>query len=251
MLRKIINSGLLTCVSLLLSFSWAKDGFKDAQLRNQRVKNAYSKKWETLKALLEEKQIKTNDFDLYIRAFKYEGELELFVKNTGENQYRLLKTIPICAKSGGLGPKRKQGDGQVPEGFYEITAFNPNSNYHLSLKVGYPNKSDRIKSSTDPGGDIMIHGFCVTIGCIPLQNDPVEELYVLSVEARHRNRTIRSDIFPYRFSNNNRVVVEKNRDQEVIRFWKSLEKAHLYFEQTHILPKITTDQAGNYLVNAI
>jgi len=249
--QKIINSGLLTCIVLLFTFFSVKDPFKTAQIKSQRVKTAYQKNWPALEAELKAKGLDANNFDLYLRAFKQEGVLEVFVKNTAHKQFQLFKTIPICAKSGQLGPKRKQGDGQVPEGFYEITAFNPGSSYHLSLKVGYPNKSDLIKSNGDPGGDIMIHGSCVTIGCIPLENDPVEMLYVLCVEARNRGRSIYTHIFPYRFSENKRIVIEKNYDAETIRFWSTLEKACNYFDLNHSLPKVTIDARGNYLINPV
>ncbi|MEJ7677428.1 MAG: L,D-transpeptidase family protein [Segetibacter sp.] len=91
-----------------------------------------------------------------------------------------LKHTECVLWHGAIGPKRLQGDYQVPEGFYYINEFNPKSTYHLSLGINYPNASDRVLSdSIKPGGDIYIHGNCVTIGCIPLQNDQIEELYIL------------------------------------------------------------------------
>ena len=196
MFKKIINSCLLASMICFFSFHSEKDGFKTGQLKSSRFKAAYQKKWPALQQLLNAKHIDINNFDIYLRAFKYESQLELYVKNKDDKAFQLLKTIPVCAKSGVLGPKRRQGDGQVPEGFYEISSFNPYSSYHLSLKVGYPNKSDLIKATGNPGGDIMIHGCCVTIGCIPLENEPIEEVYVLCVEAKNRNRMIRADIYP-------------------------------------------------------
>ena len=84
-------------------------------------------------------------------------------------------------QSGTTGPKRLQGDFQVPEGFYHINEFNPNSNYHLSMGLNYPNSSDRILSdSLRPGGEIYIHGSCVSVGCIPLNDDEIEELYLIA-----------------------------------------------------------------------
>ena len=138
-------------------------------MKNKRVKAAYDHKWAGLQNLLTEKGVNKSRFELYTRVFKEENLLEAWVKSGNSGDYILLKTFSICAKSGVLGPKRRQGDGQVPEGFYEISSFQPQSSYHLALKVAYPNKSDRLKAtSKDPGGDIMIHGNCVTIGCIPL-----------------------------------------------------------------------------------
>ena len=246
MFKKIINTCLLACVVYFFICFNAKAGFKDSQLKSDRVKKAYKSKWPLLKTLLKAKNVRPDNFDVYLRAFKHEGSLELWVKNIEGSKFQLLKTISICAKSGILGPKRKQGDGQVPEGFYEISAFNPYSSYHLSLKVNYPNESDVIKASADPGGDIMIHGNCVTIGCIPIENDPIEELYVLCVEAKNRNRTIHTDIFPYRFNNKNSENAIGNQQKEIVTFWNVLKKGYSYFELNHSLPEIVTDKKGNY-----
>lgn len=96
---------------------------------------------------------------------------------------RRIRTYPILAASGGPGPKRREGDGQVPEGIYRLTAFNPNSSYHLSVRVDYPNADDRaharIEGRRNLGGDIFIHGRDVSIGCLALGDPAIEELYVL------------------------------------------------------------------------
>jgi murein L,D-transpeptidase YafK len=249
-IKKIIKSGLLVCLGFLFSFQ--EGSFKAVQLKYSRVKTAYEKKWPVLKALLTSKNLQTDKFDLYLRAFKQDGLLEVWAKNKTDKQYQLLKTFPVCATSGALGPKRKQGDGQVPEGFYEIAAFQPHSNYHLALKVGYPNKSDRLKATgSDPGGDIMIHGNCVTIGCIPIQNEPIEELYVLCVEAKNRNSILYTDIYPFKFNEKNTTAINLNQNSETVLLWNSLKKAYDHFELNHTLPKITTDTKGNYTVVAI
>lgn len=99
--------------------------------------------------------------------------------------FRLIKDYQICSLSGELGPKRQQGDLQVPEGFYWIDRFNPASNFYLSLGINYPNQFDRILGkSGELGGDIFIHGGCVTIGCIPITDDKIKELYLIAVEAK-------------------------------------------------------------------
>lgn len=248
MFKKIINTCLLVCVCMCFSFS-QKGDFKAAQLKSSRVKTAYTKKWPGLKDLLKVKQLDPQSFEIYLRVFKEEDVLEVWAKDKTHKTYQLLKTIAVCAKSGGPGPKRKEGDGQVPEGFYTISAFNPYSSYHLSLKVSYPNKSDLLKTSGRPGGDIMIHGNCVTIGCIPIENDPIEELYVLCVETKNRNVNIPVDIYPYNFSAARLTEMEKNQREETLQLWSSLKKAHSYFELNHILPKIAVDKKGNYLLD--
>jgi murein L,D-transpeptidase YafK len=178
--------------------------FKTGQLKNSRVSEAYNQKWDSLKNELTNINVDPNTFDIYIRAFKFEKIVEIWVKNPKDIKYKFLKKYDICTNSGDLGPKRKEGDGQVPEGFYRIEAFNPKSNYHLSLKVNYPNASDLVlKEDVSPGGAIMIHGNCVSIGCIPITDDKIKELYVLCLEARNRNNPIYIDIFPAMFTPEN------------------------------------------------
>ncbi len=245
--KKIIKSCLLASIGLLVSFQ--SNSFKSQQLKNKRVKAAYDHKWAGLQNLLTEKGVNKSRFELYIRVFKEENLLEAWVKSGNSGDYILLKTFSICAKSGVLGPKRRQGDGQVPEGFYEISSFQPQSSYHLALKVAYPNKSDRLKAtSKDPGGDIMIHGNCVTIGCIPLQDGPIEDLYVLSVEAKNHGSVIFTDIYPFKFNEKNLQNHDLNTDSDLSRFWKSLKPAYDYFEKNKRLAKISTDAKGNYQV---
>lgn len=110
-----------------------------------------------------------------------------------------MRTYAICAASGTLGPKRARGDFQVPEGFCEVAAFNPASAFHLALRVSDPNRSDRPRSQGDPGSDVMVHGSCVTIGCLPLTDARIEEVCVAALEARAAGqRTIPVHLFPIR-----------------------------------------------------
>src|SRR4051812_28702290 len=136
--------------------------------------------------------------ELYLRAFKHERELEVWAGARGK-QLTKVKTYPFCAASGELGPKRQEGDLQVPEGFYTIDLFNPTSTFHLSMRVSYPNESDRILGRRPLGGAIMVHGNCVSIGCIAIQDDPIEELYVMTLDARAKmGRQVPIHIFPRR-----------------------------------------------------
>lgn len=100
-----------------------------------------------------------------------------------DGNLKKVVAYPILAASGEPGPKLMQGDFQVPEGFYKIELFNPNSAYHLSLRVNYPNAEDRAHAVKDKrsnlGGDIMIHGNAVSIGCLAIGDEPIEELFVL------------------------------------------------------------------------
>jgi murein L,D-transpeptidase YafK len=241
---KVIKISLL---ALIFVFIGAKqEGFKSAQMKYPRVRAAFASKWPALQEKLEALKINASAFDLYIRIFKYEKQLEAWVKSKNTDKYTLLKTFSICASSGTLGPKRAQGDGQVPEGFYEISAFQPLSNYHLALRVSYPNKSDKVKAtSKDAGGDIMIHGNCVTIGCIPIKDDPIEELYSLAIQSKNSGSTIKVHSFPTRPDRNPSIMKSENRHSG---FWESLVPAYYEFEKNHIVPGISIDASGNYIV---
>jgi murein L,D-transpeptidase YafK len=243
-MKKVIKLWLLICWAFTLTAQTGQ--FKAAQLKNARVKKAYNTKWKGLQAQLKAMDVDASNFDLFVRVFKYEKQLELWVKNKGAAKYKKLKTIAVCASSGDLGPKRKEGDNQVPEGFYQISAFNPSSNYHLSLKVNYPNASDQALGKSPLGGDIMIHGNCVTIGCIPIENDPIEEVYVLCVEAKNNKGILYVDIYPCQFTPENTAYLAKNYGKDKLSFWNRLKDAYLFFEEHKWLPKVNIDKKGNY-----
>jgi murein L,D-transpeptidase YafK len=247
----IIRILLLISISILLTAAFvANPAFRNEQKRNARVKSAYNEKWKSMKGLLTQKGIDTSRVQIFIRGFKKEGELELWAKHSS-GEYKLVKTYEICASSGVLGPKRKQGDLQVPEGFYTINVFNPYSAYHLSLGVSYPNQSDRIIGGKgDLGGAIMIHGNCVTIGCIPLTDDKIKEVYVLAVETKANGFEIPVHLFPARLSDEGMSKLEKDHDdQKLVDFWKNLKLGYDHFEKNKKLPKITIAKDGKYVVS--
>ncbi|NBR12598.1 MAG: hypothetical protein EBU00_10490, partial [Alphaproteobacteria bacterium] len=119
---------------------------------------------------------------ILIRAFKKESEIEIW-KRTRAGTYALMKTYPVCRWSGRLGPKTREGDRQVPEGFYTVTPgqMNPNSAMWLSFNVGYPNPMERALGRT--GGDIMVHGTCSSRGCYAMTNEQMDEIYAVMREA--------------------------------------------------------------------
>jgi murein L,D-transpeptidase YafK len=110
------------------------------------------------------------------------------------NGYHYVCSYPILAASGGPGPKLREGDGQVPEGIYPIELLNPNSRFHLSLRIGYPNSFDRAQAEKDGrtklGGDIMIHGSSVSIGCLAVGDEAAEDLFVLAADTGLQNMTV-------------------------------------------------------------
>lgn len=120
---------------------------------------------------------------LALIGFKKERVLEVWATGKG-NDYVFIKAYPIMAASGSLGPKLREGDGQVPEGIYRVESLNPNSHYHLSLRLSYPNDLDRLNARRDGrrnlGGDIMIHGGAASIGCLAMEDEATEDLFVLA-----------------------------------------------------------------------
>lgn len=241
---------LFLAVILFISGFSPDAGFKSTQQKAARVKAAYFEKWETLKGELAKKGFKPGNFELLIRAMKHEKLVEIWLKPKEEKKYRLFKTYTICYYSGDLGPKRKQGDGQVPEGFYSIAVFNPYSSYHLSLGVNYPNASDKIIGKGNLGGDIMIHGNCVSIGCIPITDTYIKEVYVLAVEARNSGQsTIPVYIFPAKMDEKGMKYLDAEYagKASLQAFWKNLKTGYDYFETNKKLPKVSVDKNGKYL----
>jgi murein L,D-transpeptidase YafK len=206
------------------------DDFLEEQLKYPRVKAALEEKGPVIVRKLKESGLIPGDLNVLFIAYKDSDEIELYARKSTGTVYTRLATYAICSRSGHLGPKRKQGDGQVPEGFYYIDRFNPQSTFYLSLRLNYPNRADRIKShATNPGGDIFIHGSCVTIGCIPVTDDKIKELYLYAVYARNNGQLqIPVYIFPFKMTDTNfENYKTKYRDhQELIDFWTNLKRGY-------------------------
>jgi murein L,D-transpeptidase YafK len=224
--------------------------FKQDQLKHARVKNAYDEKETAVKEFFSKKHLHYEKFQLFIRAFKREEQLEVWVKESGKTAFALLHTYDFCAFSGTLGPKRKEGDLQIPEGVYHINHFNPLSNFHLSLGVSYPNASDKVLSDKrHPGGAIYVHCNCVTIGCIPITDEHIKTLYVMAVEAKSNGQEkIPIHIFPSRLSD---TVMKALRQQyaslpHLVKFWENLQTVFLDFEQKKQLRPVSVNEKGEY-----
>lgn len=237
---------IFICVIMILP----DNSFKDAQLKNSRVKVAYQEKESVVKNYFKTKNLNYAGFQLFIRAFKKEEKLEVWIKEKEKEEFVLLNTYPFCASSGTLGPKRKEGDLQIPEGIYHLNHFNPQSNFYLSLGISYPNASDKILSDkSHPGGNIYIHGNCVTIGCIPLTDDKIKEVYLMAVEARNNGlEEIPIHIFPARLEDES---IEKLKDeyaapQTTSALWKNLQTVYQDFKATRKLKTVKVDAKGEY-----
>jgi len=213
--------------------------FRQDQLRYERVRNAYQLKETKVKKILALNGIESFDYDLFLRAFKNEETLEVWIKPKSQSQYQLIWEYAFCKNSGILGPKRKEGDLQIPEGFYQISNFNPKSQFLLSLKVNYPNASDKILSDAEkPGGDIYIHGNCQTIGCIPITDPLIQELYIFAVEGN--KNIIPIHIFPSK----NWDLLEPSYD-ELKLFWGNLKIGFDFFEKNKNLPTVSVAKASD------
>lgn len=207
-------------------------------------------RWEKLEwaeNLLHQKGIASDKFDLFICAFKQEQILEIWAKNRVETTFQKLVEYPFCRNSGTLGPKRKEGDRQIPEGFYHVNVFNPKSNFYLSLGINYPNKSDlKFADPQQPGSDIYIHGGCQTVGCIPLTNDKIKEVYLLAEMAKQSGQErIGVHIFPFKMTTKNMEKTSQKYPQHRA-FWENIQAGYLHFENKKQIPKIKISKAGLY-----
>jgi murein L,D-transpeptidase YafK len=174
----------------------------------------------------------------------------LWARNSIQDTFVLIKNYKICALSGILGPKRYEGDRQVPEGFYFIEEFNPKSNYHLAMLLNYPNYSDKVFSDRDnPGGDIYIHGKCLTVGCLPMTDEWIEEIYATCLMSRTNGTlNIPVHIFPLRFNKQGLDFLGREYKDEVEKqkFWVNIKRAYDYFEATHKTLPVMYDEKGEY-----
>lgn len=255
MMKKLYHSVLLIAIAGMLSFTAsAQDDiqtFRNFQFSFNRVSQAWMKYNDTLRKEFSKKGLAFPPSNIYLRAFKSHNEMELWARDSDTAAYTLVKTYHICALSGILGPKRVEGDRQVPEGYYFIDEFNPKSDYHLSMLLNYPNYADRVLGDKQkPGGDIYIHGGCVTIGCMPMTDDIIQELYVLCLNAKLSGETyIPVHIFPVRFDQTGLNFLGRaySSDNDKQKFWVELKKGYDYFETHHRIQPVMYTPDGRYV----
>lgn len=211
------------------------------------IAESAAKRVQAFYVQMEEMGVTRNQFTLFLRAFKAEQELEVWVSDGQEKAFQHLVTYPICKSSGDLGPKRREGDLQVPEGCYHIDRMNPNSAYHLSLGLNYPNASDRIRGDQqEPGSDIFIHGGCVTVGCLPITDTKIEELYMMVSQAMDNGQQrVPVHIFPGRLES--AVFAPHLNTSPHQAFWQELLPIYQYFERYQKMPPFTINKKdGSY-----
>jgi len=180
---------------------------------------------------------------VFIRAFKEERVLELFVQNRTSGKFELFRSYRIAAASGKLGPKLAEGDGQVPEGFYFVppSAMKPDSRYHLAFNIGYPNVYDRFHGWT--GSLIMVHGNRYSIGCLAMTDEKIEEIYTLCAAAHaDTQRFFRVHLFPFRMTEER---MKRAASSEWEDFWNNLKEGYDAFENKHIPPNVSV-RGGRY-----
>jgi murein L,D-transpeptidase YafK len=254
MIYKIPNLIPVLILILLSPCTYSQNSFTDPEKSLFSTANILNSKQDNL-----QKEFKAKGLDwpakyVYIRSFKYDAQLEVWVKNEAKDKYRLFKTYKVCMQSGTMGPKRLQGDYQVPEGFYYINEFNPHSNYHLSLRLNYPNASDRILSdSLRPGNAIFIHGSCVSVGCIPVTDNDIEEIYLLTSFARANGEDfIPVHVFPIRYNQRKSLEYFKQSSKNnptLQKFGMQLKDAFDKFEDTRQVPLVLIDKKGDYVID--
>ncbi len=256
MLRKCFLTLFIMSLSIagLAQGAASSFNFIEYQRSFPRISEALKRKEDTLVKQFKAKNLPWPVKSVYLRSFKYDSQLEVWVRYNNNEKYRLFKTYKVCALAGSLGPKRMQGDYQVPEGFYYINEFNPRSAYHLSLGLNYPNNSDKILSdSLQPGGDIYIHGSCVTTGCIPITDNQIEELYILAAHARNQGQEfIPVHIFPIQFKNQKSAtyLTKYLRDfPEYAPLVAELKQAYEFFDKTKRVPVVMVNKKGRYVVD--
>lgn len=184
---------------------------------------------------------------IMIRIFKEEGVMEVWKANTS-NRYALLKSYQICAWSGMLGPKKKEGDRQAPEGFYDITKaqMNPNSRYYLAFNIGYPNAYDR--SLNRGGTNLMVHGACSSSGCYSMTDAQVQEIFALANDAfAGGQQAFQIQALPFRMTADN---MARHKNSPNIDFWKMLKVGYDQFEITHRPPVVNVCN-HSYVFNQI
>ncbi len=233
----------------------AQPTFTDNLKLSSKVSAVFNRMEDSVKKQFEKQNLVWPPVEMYVRSFKYDRQMEVWVKGDSKEPFKLFKIYKVCMQSGTMGPKRMEGDYQVPEGFYYINEFNPNSAYHLSLGLNYPNASDKILSDgVRPGSNIYIHGNCVSTGCIPISDIPMEEVFIIAsaVKQQEEQDFIPVHVFPIRYNVKKSVDYLSNitKDNPALQLFNdNIKSAFDYFELKKKLPVILVNQKGEYVYN--
>ncbi len=245
------NILILNLLFIMLYNSMCAQNFKTEQKLYSRVREAYEAAEKPLSEKLNKIGIKNSEYKVLIVGYKEEGKLEVWIKSKDSTKYIYLLEYDFCMLSGSLGPKRQQGDLQVPEGFYYIDRFNPTSSFYLSLGINYPNASDRILGTKgNLGSDIFMHGACASIGCIPITDEKIKELYIICVEAKNSGQTnIPVYIFPTKMTDDKMKLLKKEHstNQTLLDFWDNIKTGYDKFNTSKKELSFSVDKNGKYI----
>jgi murein L,D-transpeptidase YafK len=209
----------------------------------ERAKAAAARVRPALEKALAAKGLHFGD-PVFLRAFKEEGQVELWVRKRAMKKYEHFRTWDVAAQSGKPGPKLAEGDSQVPEGFYFVppSAMKPDSTFHLAFNIGYPNDYDQHHGRT--GTFIMIHGNRVSIGCLAMTDLKIEEIYTLCDAALKNGQPyFRVNLFPFRMTPER---LSREKDSEWYDFWTNLKQGYDFFERSHVPPEVEVVE-GRYV----
>lgn len=238
---------------IFMGFEMNPSSFKAKQLNFTRVREAYAAKEKAVSKTLVANSLSRDSLQIYLRAFKTEKIIELWAKNISDSHFKLIKEFPICETSGNIGPKRRSGDLQVPEGFYHISDLNPFSKYYLSMQINYPNASDSIRGVKGRLGNlIFIHGACESSGCISITDDKIKELYLYYIEACNSGqKKVELTIYPAKLEDKNftKLTSAYSKDKDKTSLWNDLKKGYDYFELNKVPPVVKFFRDGSHEIN--
>ena len=233
LLKQLIRAVIIGLVLGGIVFWWVR---RNAEMK--RINEVRSRVMPRLKEELRSHRLELGD-PVFIRIFKESREAEVWLKPHNESQFKHWRTFPIVAMSGKLGPKLVEGDAQTPEGFYEVNtrALNPNSAFHLSFNIGYPNEFDRNHNRT--GSWIMMHGGQASVGCFAMSDPSIEEIYLIAEAAlQHGQPLFAVHVFPFRMTEERMRTATTS---EWLPFWENLREGYLKFEDTRVPPVVRAD----------
>jgi murein L,D-transpeptidase YafK len=222
------------------------EGNDDVERGSARDQGARSRRTATVEKLFADAGVSFPATQVLFRVFKKEHKLEVWANDAKGAAMKPIATYGICRISGDVGPKRHEGDRQVPEGFYEIPGMWTDTPYHLALDVNYPNPYDRAQTPNSPGSAILVHGSCVSIGCISMSDERIEELWTIAAPLYRHGETVKLHIFP---SRNMKELMANPEEAEHVAFWRLIEPTLDKFNDDHVLATVTFDWKRDYVVN--
>lgn len=232
---------LIVALVVLIVMLWKRDLPWEQMSAEQRLADVRERREASLAAELQAQGLALGDA-AFVRVLKESSELELWLRPRAGKAFQRFKTWPIAKWSGTLGPKQREGDGQAPEGFYDVVPerMNPLSKYHLAFNIGYPNAFDASLSRT--GSFIMVHGSNMSVGCFAMTDLVIEEIYLIVDAALRAGQTnVPVHCFPFRMTDQRLAAAPV----EWAEFWRNLKQGWDRFEATHVPPSWTV-RDGRY-----